>query len=155
MHSTLSSLFPFNTPSERKFQQKKGERTCDYRAMATRFFSQRNGDELFTLGVHDGDVAIFNVSTRRGDSLSAQRAKRVLSRHAKRHCKGRKSRGNAIIERNCDSASSISESYILTIRYDTRIARLYRHDSRDSLCFRYTGTICTVPPLTRTESCDT
>jgi hypothetical protein len=48
-----------------------------------------------------------------------------------------------------------SELEILTIRYDTRIARLYRCDSCDSLCIRYIGTICIAVLLTRTESCDT
>jgi hypothetical protein len=54
--------------------------------MATCFFSQHNGDEFFTLdardgdefftlGARDGDGAIFNLSTRRGDSISAQRVK--------------------------------------------------------------------------------
>jgi hypothetical protein len=43
--------------------------------MATCFFSQHNGDEFFTLGARDGDGAIFNLSTRWGDSISAQRVK--------------------------------------------------------------------------------
>jgi hypothetical protein len=43
--------------------------------MATGFFSQHNGDEFFTLDARDGDGAIFNLSTRRGDSISSQRVK--------------------------------------------------------------------------------
>jgi hypothetical protein len=41
------------------------------------------------------------------------------------------------------------------IRYNTRIARLYRNDSSDSLSLRYIDTICIVLSLTRTESRDT
>jgi hypothetical protein len=54
-----------------------------------------------------------------------------------------------------DGDGSDCDSEKLAIRYNTRIALLYRDDSRDTLLMRYTSTICLVLPLTRTESCDT
>jgi hypothetical protein len=102
MHSALSSFFPFNTPSLKENSNKKGERTCNYRAMVMGFFSQRatvTRTSFFTLSMRQRRVDFhsqqatgwFTLSYGNG-AIQSQHAKKLyrFSQLAKMRRKGRK-----------------------------------------------------------------